>query len=308
MERIQITPKDENHWKQLRCLDVTSTEIAALFGCSPYITAFELWHRKKTQEIPEFTVSERMKWGTRLEAAIAAGVGEDNNWNIAPFKDYGRIPELRIGSSFDFHFETRSSPMDHGLLEIKNVDPMAFKDGWIVDGDDVEAPLHIELQVQHQMLVSGHSQAFIAALVGGNKVVLIKRLPDEKTALAIGYKVKEFWASIDADKPPEPNFAQDAVFISQLYNIAKPGRIAQVNGNARILELVQSYKDASAIEKAAKEQKDAAKAELLMMSNEAEKMISDEFTISMGMVGPAHVEYDREGYRLFKINWRKPKT
>ena len=29
------------------------------------------------------------------------------------------------------------------ILEIKNVDSLAFKEGWIVDGEDVQAPPHI---------------------------------------------------------------------------------------------------------------------------------------------------------------------
>ena len=36
----------EAAWLAARTHDLTSTEIAALFGCSPYLTKFELWHRK----------------------------------------------------------------------------------------------------------------------------------------------------------------------------------------------------------------------------------------------------------------------
>jgi predicted phage-related endonuclease len=66
-----ITPDSQDHWLQLRTQDVTSTESAALFGMSPYVTQFELWHRKKSGEQPEFKTNERMRWGNRLEAAIA---------------------------------------------------------------------------------------------------------------------------------------------------------------------------------------------------------------------------------------------
>jgi hypothetical protein len=72
-----ITPDSQDHWLQLRTQDVTSTESAALFGMSPYVTQFELWHRKKSGEQPEFKTNERMRWGNRLEAAIAHGIAEE---------------------------------------------------------------------------------------------------------------------------------------------------------------------------------------------------------------------------------------
>ena len=61
----------EAAWLKARQQDVTSTESAALFGMSPYTTHFELWHRKHSNTAPEFKSNERMKWGNRLEAAIA---------------------------------------------------------------------------------------------------------------------------------------------------------------------------------------------------------------------------------------------
>ena len=41
-----ITPSSKQDWLKARTEDITSTEVSALFGISPYTTAFELWHRK----------------------------------------------------------------------------------------------------------------------------------------------------------------------------------------------------------------------------------------------------------------------
>src|SRR5690606_13844867 len=58
---------------------VGSSEVAALFDASPYLTRFELWHRKKGNiATPEFDAvaddgtpdNERIWWGVRLEKAI----------------------------------------------------------------------------------------------------------------------------------------------------------------------------------------------------------------------------------------------
>ncbi len=303
-----IQPKDEKHWLELRRKDVTSTEVAALFGLSPYMTAYELWHRKHDNLEVAFDVNERMKWGTRLQDSIAAGIAEDYDIRVRPMKEYMRIAELRMGSSFDFKYNYKMDAEDSpplGILEIKNVDSLAFKDGWVIDGDNVEAPAHIEIQVQHQMAVSGVEHALIGALIGGNRVVLIKREPDQEVVAAIKKRIREFWDSVRNNIEPKPDFSKDSDFIARLYSFAEPGKI--FNADERVSRLAMGYKQAAREAKEATEKKDAAKAEILTLIGSAEKVLGDKFSISAGLIGPTHVEYEREGYRNFKINWKKEK-
>lgn len=296
-----IQPDNKEHWLSMRAQDITSTEISALFGLSPYSTHYELWYRKKENLVLQIEENERMKWGNRLEAAIAHGIAEDNGWKVEPLKCYMRDSSLRMGSSFDFAIEP------DGILEIKNVDSLAFKEGWITDDDCDEAPTHIELQVQHQLALSGRSFAYIGALVGGNRVKLIRREPNEKIISKIKRKIAEFWQSIDDNKPPSPDFKNDSQFISSLYNYADPGKVYDASADVEIITLAEKYRLAGEDEKEAKERKDEAKAKILMQVSDAEKVISDMFTISAGMIGPAKVEYTRDGYRTFRIHWRKAK-
>ena len=307
-----LEPKTEQEWLELRLKDITSTEASVLFGLSPYQTIAELWHRKKNQELTEFIASERMLWGTRLQAAIAEGVALDKNWSIRPMTEYMRDDELRIGSSFDYSIEgfyTAEKPNEitpaKGLLEIKNVDALQYRENWAGDGDDLEAPAHIEIQVQHQLLVSGRKSAFIAALIGGNQVKIIKRVADPDVMNQIKTKAKEFWSSIDANEQPEYDFAKDAELIKHIYSYASPGKTIDAYGE--INELVAQYKEVSGQEKRINEVKDAIKAQLLMLVGDAEKVKGSGFSISAGMIGPTHVEYDRAGYRNFKISFSKAK-
>ena len=62
MTEVIIT-RDEQHWLELRTKDLTSTDIAALFGLSPYKTAFELFHEKRDGQVVKLKPNERMKWG-----------------------------------------------------------------------------------------------------------------------------------------------------------------------------------------------------------------------------------------------------
>jgi len=54
-------------------------------------------------------------------------------------------------------------------------------------------------------------------------------------------------------------------------------------------------------------EREALKAEMLMSIGEAEKCLGDGYSITAGLVGPAQVSYERQGYRQFRVNWSKKK-
>lgn len=306
----------EDAWLTARKLDVTSTESAALFGMSPYTTHFALWHAKRSGLAREFKVNERMKWGNRLEAAIAHGIAEEQGWEIKPLKEYMRDPDARLGSSFDFVITNLGEPVH---LEIKNVDYLAFRDGWIEHDDgSIEAPEHIEMQVQHQMAVSGFKRAYIGAFIAGNRGVVIERERDEAVIAAIRHKVAAFWRTVDAGDEPDAIMPGDAEAVIRLNQYAQPGKILDVGTDANITALVSEYKRAAAAESTAAEDKEVAKAKLLEAIGDAEKVLLDGWTISASLQAetPATVitadmigkTYGgRKGFRNLRINARKPK-
>lgn len=294
-----IVPESEQAWLTLRTLDVTSTESSALFGISPYATVFDLFHRKRNRLVVQIEKSERLVWGNRLQDAIANGIAQDEGWDIRRMDEYVRDTDLRMGSSFDFAIG------DEGLLEIKNVDAFAFREGWIIDADSLEAPPHIEMQVQHQLGLTGRKFAYIGALIGGNRVVLMKREPDTQIIDKLKVAISNFWAAVAAGVAPSPDFVRDAEVIARLYNHAEPGKILNAQDDAEILALAQEYQQAAAQAKAAEEARDAAKAKLLMRIGDCEKVLGQGFTISAGVVAGGPVAYERKPYRGFRISWRK---
>jgi putative phage-type endonuclease len=310
-----IVPSNQEHWLAMRKLDVTSTESAALFGMSPYVTHYDLWHRKRTGIVPEFQTNERMLWGNRLEAAIAYGIAEEQGWEVKPMKEYLRDPDLRMGSSFDFVITNLGEPVH---LEIKNVDYLAFRDGWIEHEDgSIEAPEHIEMQVQHQMAVSGFKRAFIGAFIAGNRGVVIERLRDEDVIAAIKAKVADFWRTVDEGQEPEPVMPGDAEVIIRLNQYAKPGKVLSADGDHTLAVLLAEYRSAAAAEKNAKEDKDVAKAEIFKHIGDAEKVLTSDWSVSCAMQAdtpPTLITADmvgqsyggRSGFRNLRLFPRKP--
>lgn len=298
MDRITITPSSEADWLAMRGQDLTSTEIASLFHCQAGYapSEYELWHIKQGLLERPFEDNERTRWGRRLEPAIAAGIAEDHGLVIEPFKDYMRMPALRMGSSFDFKIVglvpgfSGSSPFrdlfeEHGpgLMEVKNVDGLAFRRGWLSD-EEKEAPPHIEFQVQHQLEVANLGWTVIAPLVGGNSPVPFARLRDHATGNIIRNKVAQFWQSIVDGQCPEPDFSRDGKAIASLY-LESNGQAVDMSANNRLRELVELYKQAAAIADEQDNIKSAAKAEILTIVGSNEKiLVSDGWKISAGTV------------------------
>ena len=314
-----IIPRDQQHWLELRTKDVTSTESAALFGMSPYVTHFDLWHRKRSGAVPEFRTNERMRWGNRLEAAIAEGIADEQGWSIEPLKSYWRDPGLRLGSSFDFLITNHASG-DRAHLEIKNVDYLAFRDGWLEHDDGtLEAPEHIEMQVQHQMAVSGFNLAYIGALVGGNRLVVLERRRDDDVIRAIRGAVREFWRTVEAGHEPDPVMPADAEALIRLNQYAEPGKVLDASGDANIASLVDAYRTAKALAAEHTEDADVAKAQLLAAIGDAERVMLPGFSISAGMIADSpgtlitadmvgtHIGA-RKGYRNLRITAKKAKA
>lgn len=324
MKREFITPTDEAHWHALRAQDLTSTDVAALFGLSPYKTAFEMWHEKKAGEPVRIKDNDRMRWGRRLEAVVAEGIAEERDWSYRPFKDYGRLPDLRLGSSFDFRV-LMSDPMPFGvdeyeidnrvydtpndaILEVKTVDFLAFRNGWTIEDDYVEAPAHIELQVQHQMLVSGLRRAFIGVLIGGNRIELLEREADDQVHAGIIAAARKFWDSIERNEPPAPVMPDDADAVIRLNQHAEPGKLLDARGDGRIEYLVARYAELGKQAKVIDDERNTIKADLLTAIGDAEKVLLDGYSVSAGVVGPSTYTVERPGYRNLRVTAKKQKV
>ncbi len=316
MHREFILPRDEQHWHALRAQDLTSTDIAALFGMSPYATAIDVWHAKRDGIVERIEDNERMRWGRRLESVVAEGIAEDQGWYVGPLKDYGRLPQHRIGASFDYFIAQGHGYSPDAILEIKTVDALAFRNGWDMEGDLLVAPAHIELQLQHQLLVSGLRIGYIGALVGGNTVRLIRREADDAVHAAILQRAAEFWQSIIAGTPPPITTAYEARAYVKRQTTVEPGRLFDARGNPTVAALLQDYRQARAEAQAATDAADVAKARLLEVVGEAERVMFDGGTISCGytagsagttitadMVGTTIGA--RTGFRNFRVNYKK---
>lgn len=298
MSAIPISSEAE--WLQHRKRHIGGSEVAALFGEHPYLTKFELWHRKNgTLPDPDLSDNERVFWGNTLEPAIAMGVARVHGWNIRKVRRYLTHPRVEgFGGSLDY--EVVAHDRGAGVLEIKCAD-------WLIvrNWEGGEPPLSYELQVQSYLAITGRAWGAMAVLVGGNDLRVFEYERRPKTIALIEGAVGEFWQSIRDGKPPRPNFIADGNAIAQLYSAVTPGRVVDMSGSNRLPELVTEYKRAAAMEKEGATGKAAAKAEILEIIGDAETVICGLAKISSKQVAGGHVEYEQKPYRSFSIHLKK---
>ena len=301
---------DKQSWLENRLLDVTSTVVSALFNLNPYQTEFELYHQKKDKVVVNLEDTERLAWGRRLEDSIALEFADRNKFKVEQFDVYMRDPDSRMGSSFDYKIVSGDEP---AILEIKNVDALAYRKNWIeYDEETISPPDHISLQLQHQLEITGYNVGYIVALVGGNTMKVVKSKRDPEIGKIIKEKVKNFWQRIKTNTPPDVDYTRDSQYIMKnLCNQADASLILNADGDMD--QLIAEYNLVNKEYALLSKTRDAIKAQILDSSQNASKIISVNGTISCGMSKPnkgklitqdmvGTYQNPRKGYRMFRFN------
>jgi putative phage-type endonuclease len=190
---------DENLWLEERRKGIGASESPVLYGpdVTPWGSRFGLWAEKTGQVPPQPVVSDAAKWGRHLEEPIAEAYAEETGRKII---DPGRNTLLRsrtlpfLQATLDRVIEGDGRGL--GVLEIKNVGAHKL-DEW------VEAPpLRYQVQLQHQLAVSGARWGALAALVGGQKLIRFDVERDEAFIEAHIALCAEFWSQVQSRTPP----------------------------------------------------------------------------------------------------------
>ena len=288
-----IAVKERINW-------IGASESAALFGVSPYTTKFELWHQKCGNIENEFLDdNDRIMAGRFLEPSIAAWAEVKWDWPIVPVPDYRpSLDVARMGCSLDFETAQGMEP-----VEIKNVDNLIFRNDWSHDGDIItDAPMHILVQIQHQLAcqlkgrMTTAKRSWLIVCVGGNKLYRMEVPRHAAMIDRIEREVEEFWASIEAQDAPDPNFDMDSEAIALLYK-GNGIEMIDLRGNDRARDLAAIYLDGLEDENAGRNQKKAAMSELKTILGDAQAGFMDEGYKISG----AHL---KESTSVRKPHWR----
>lgn len=262
-----------------RASHVGASEASALFGCNPWLTEFELWHRKAGNiATPEFNNvnadgspdDERIYWGVKLEAAIIEGAKERFGYIDRPPAD----GPLSNGKGLGGHPDRRviCPKRGPGIVEAKMVDWLVRK-GW---GD--EPPQNYLVQGNTYSGLDDVAWFDILALVGGNKLERFQYDFRPRLYAETERRVEDFWRSIHEGRAPKADYARDGDVIAELYT---PGgdEVLDLRGDNLAMSAALEWLEADRVCKEAAGRRDAARAELMDKLGEAGVGLLDGLTI-----------------------------
>lgn len=291
-----------------RARHVGGSEVSALFGANPWLTEFELWHRKRGSiATPEFNAirpdgtpeNEPIYWGVKLEAAIIEAAKE--RYGYADREDTG---PLSNGHGLGGHPDRRATCPQRGsiILETKMVDWLERKK-W---GE--EPPLHYLLQGNTYAGLDQVCGFDMLVLVGGNALERIQYDFRPKLFAAAEARTDAFWQGVAEGREPKPDYSRDGDALKEVYS-AQGDETVDLSGDNRAAICAAEYLVAAEEEKLAKARKDAAQAELIDKLKTAAVGFADGFTIKATAVKAiadreaeaGEIIKGRRGYRRFAV-------
>lgn len=160
--------RDRARWRAARKAGLGASDTAAILGLNPYRTALDVWLDKTSPDAGE-DGSEATDWGHILETPVARRT-------VRMYPELGKLvptPGLLAHPDHpwmlatpDFGLAPRGSARAQvtALLEVKTTSVRAYRRAWAPG----TPPAMVQVQVQQQMAVTGHAEAWVTCFVGGD--------------------------------------------------------------------------------------------------------------------------------------------
>ena len=266
IERRPIT--DRKEWLEWRKSFVTASQVPALFGAHPYLSALKLYLEKSGVEFDE-SDNPVFRRGRLLEPAVGLAVAEDRpEWTITPAKTFLSDSANRIAATPDFWIE--GDPRGLGILQTKTAAPSVFAREW---NAGAEVPFWIVLQATTEMILADAAFGAIAVMCVDPFDLIcsiheIKRHPGAEQRIISA--VAQFWDDVKAGREPQPDYGKDAALLSILAPREKsPDLAVDLSGNNEMPEMLAERELLHARMKQDKERCEAIETELKFLMRDA---------------------------------------
>jgi putative phage-type endonuclease len=197
----------EREWLEKRQGGIGGSDAAAVLGLSPWKSPYALWAEKcGLVEHENLDEIEHIQWGKILEEPIAKRyVLETRRTLIDPGRFAIQVNPLHpvMHCTIDREIMPIDGRPGPGDLSIKNAGEFRRRE-W-----EEEAPLPYQVQLQHELVVTGLQWGSFAVLIGGNKFAWLDTLRNEKFCRYLIEQEEMFWDRVVRGDPP-PADASDS--------------------------------------------------------------------------------------------------
>lgn len=198
---------ERTEWLEVRKTGIGGSDAAAAVGLSPYKSPLELWLEKTGRDAtlpkpdPQDT-TEPVYWGTLLEPIVAASYTQQTGRKVRKVNAVLQHPQ-HPWMLANLDREVIGS-VGVQILECKTAGEYGarlWRDG---------VPEYVQLQVQHQLAVTGKQAADVAVLLCGQRLDVHRIERDDELIARLIQLEARFWDYVVQDTPPPADGSESA--------------------------------------------------------------------------------------------------
>jgi len=259
---------DRAAWLRWRQKGLGGSDAAAIVGLDPFRSAMMVW-LEKTGMLPvdHAAEDEPMRWGRRFESVIVEEFEQRTDLRVGA-QQLGAVhperPHLRAtldGFVYEGQAE-EAAPL--GIYEAKTASRRAWD--WLAG-----VPDHVQVQVQHNLAVTGLGHAWVATLLlSPVPRLVIRELERDDAAIDVLVQLEDaFWQRVLEQRPPAADSGEaTAEALRRAFSDPVAGQSVELTAEG--LELVRQRSRAKAEETAAAARRQGAENALMAMLGGAE--------------------------------------
>ncbi|WP_186136255.1 YqaJ viral recombinase family protein [Burkholderia gladioli] len=204
---VETKHLERDDWLAVRRTGIGGSDAAAAVGLNPYMSPLELWLDKTgraecmPRPSPDDTTSPTY-WGTLLEPIVAASYTKQTGNRVRRVNAVLRHPTIPwMLANVDREVV---GCRDVQLLECKTAGEFGarlWREG---------VPEYVELQVQHQLAVTGRTAAHVAVLLCGQALEVFRIGRDDALIARLIELEQQFWRFVETDTPPPADGSESA--------------------------------------------------------------------------------------------------
>ena len=256
---VKTNTLSRDEWLDVRKQGIGSSDAAAAVGLNPYKSQLELWMEKtgRDTELPKpdpDNTEEPVYWGTLLEPIVATAYTKQTGRKVRRVNAVLQHPEKPwMLANIDREVIGAS---DVQILECKTAGEFGarlWKEG---------VPEYIQLQVQHQLAVTGKKAADVAVLICGQQLQVHRIHRDEELIAKLMELQERFWHYVTSDTPPPADgSASSATALRYLYP-RDTGEQVDFQLDSNMSQLFESLQEARAQLETYKQQEELFKQQI----------------------------------------------
>ncbi|TBU79367.1 alkaline phosphatase [Pseudomonas daroniae] len=218
-------------WLAVRKQGIGSSDAGAAVGLNPYKSQLELWMEKTGRDtaLPKADPHDEespMYWGNVLEPVVAWHYSKRTGNKVRRINAVLQHPNPELPWMLANIDREVIGAEDVQILECKT----AGLNGARLWQEGV--PEYVQLQVMHQLAVTGKQAADVAVLLGGQTLEIHRIVRDEQMIARLIELERRFWHYVETDTPPPADGSASAELALRCLYPQDSGQTLDLSGNA----------------------------------------------------------------------------